>query len=65
MRWHASLGIGERRALYVAALSEELTRSNGKFERQVDVCSANGTGVRRTGRAEVIASASKNKGLRR
>jgi hypothetical protein len=47
------------------ALNGELTRASAKLERQVDVCSANGTGVRGTGRAQDIAGAGKSKGLKR
>lgn len=43
----------------------ELTRASAKLERQVDVCSANGTGVRGAGRAQDIAGADKSKGLKR
>jgi hypothetical protein len=47
------------------SLNRELTRASAKLERQVDVCSANGTGVRGTGRAQGVAGASKSKGLKR
>lgn len=40
-------------------------RAIAELERQVDVCSANGTGVRGSDRAQDIAGASKSKGLKR
>ncbi len=49
----------------IAALGGELTRERTQLERQVDVCSTNGPGVRGTGRAQDITCASKNKSLER
>jgi len=43
----------------------EMTRSRAQLERQVDVCTTDGTGIRGTGRAQDIAGANKSKGLKR